>query len=246
MEHLRGLFMGHVDKWNFLKGPQPEEPSRPTPKAPPPSVKRRPPSNGPPSVGGRPPSKGPPPSVERRPPSKGPAAGPPRAAPNGAGTIFLDNVLDNALTLKANPLTVQTANALALRLGQRNQQAVAEGEPLRKSILCFKSETPACSLLKDSTQKEKKRYVRSLDEILRNYKANRSKERVLQRPEMYGGPLQPVIDQLGRFVTLMSQEKSAVSGLFVQNDAHTHAELMQLLQGDKHFLQSTQKIRGRT
>ena len=120
------------------------------------------------------------------------------------------------------------------------------GQPLRKSILCFKSETPACSLLKDSTQKDNKRRVRSLDEILRNYKANRSKERVLQQPERYGGPLQPVIDQLGRFVTLMSQEKSAVSGLFVQNDAHTHAELMQLLQGDKHFLQSTQKIRGRT
>ena len=123
---------------------------------------------------------------------------------------------------------------------------MTEGEPLRKSILCFKSETPACSLLKDSTQKEKKRRVRSLDEILRNYKVNRSKERVLHQPEMYRGPLQPVIDQLGRFVTLMSHEQPAVSGLFVQNDTHTHAELMRLLQDDKHFLQSTQKIRGRT
>jgi hypothetical protein len=225
--------MGHVDKLNFLKGLQPEEPSRPTPKAPPPSVERRPQS------------KGPPPSVERRQQSKGLAAGTPRAAPNGAGTIILDNVLDNALTLKANPLTVQTAHALALKLGQRNPQAMTEGQPLRKSILCFKSETPACSLLKDSTQKEKKRYVRSLDEILRNYKANRLKERVLQQPERYGGPLQPVIDQLGRFVTLMSQEQPAVSGLFVHNDARTHAELMRLLQDDKHFLQSTQNVRGR-
>jgi hypothetical protein len=225
-EHLTGLFMGHVDKWNIFKGLQPEEPSMPTPKA---AVKRRPPS------------KGPPPSVERGPPSKGP----PRAAPNGAGIFVLDEVLDNALALRANPLTVQTAHALAQRLRQRNEQAMTAGQPLRKSILCFKSETPACSLLKDSTQKGNKRRVRSLDEILRNYKANRLKERVLQQPERYGGPLQPVIDQLGRFVTLMSQEQPAVSGLFVHNDARTHAELMRLLQDDKHFLQSTQNVRGR-
>ena len=161
----------------------------------------------------------------------------------GAPAVVLDVLLDEALSVKPHPLTDKTAAELALMLQKRNEQAAVH----RLSILCFKRETAGCALLKDRHKIQQGTYLRSLAEILKNYKNNRQVETVLYSPEITSkARIQPVLQQLERFVTLMSHEAVYVQQYFRQrsNDASEYKKLKQLIEYDRAFLQDTLHFRN--